>query len=218
MEIGPLVLNADLFFLILSFLLVTNVIKFFSKTLEVSKDIVSISENVFIIVLITWKISIFLFNPLMIVENPLSIIYFDGGIEGVFLGLFIGLVYYVYKTKNKYKAFYSFEVLFFSYSLVFIVHQIFNYLFIKHDAVNSIIYIFLAIVLTIVFYVEKNKKSQERLFQLVLWFGLGRIFALFFSDSDSPYLFAFSKEQIFYLFLSLVVILITFLKEKGDKR
>ncbi len=49
--------------------------------------------NGFLIMVVTWKLSIILFQFSFVVEQPLSILYFDGGIKGFLLGVVLASLY-----------------------------------------------------------------------------------------------------------------------------
>lgn len=60
--------------------------------------------NVAFIFILTWKLSVVLFQFKMILSAPLSILYFNGGIKGYWLGVLASIVYtYFYVKRNNIK-------------------------------------------------------------------------------------------------------------------
>lgn len=55
--------------------------------------------NAIFIWLLTWKFTVLLFQFPLILAQPLTILYFDGGIKGYWLGLFVTGLYALYKIK-----------------------------------------------------------------------------------------------------------------------
>lgn len=47
-----------------------------------------------------WKFSYALFHPLAVIENPSFLLYFSGGTKGLILGFAVGIVYFLFKTRN----------------------------------------------------------------------------------------------------------------------
>ncbi|SDN57543.1 hypothetical protein SAMN05216498_2547 [Tenuibacillus multivorans] len=55
-----------------------------------------------IILLVTWKVSYFLYYPEALLQNPLSVIYFNGGELGIALGV-LSVVVYIYYQHQKHQ-------------------------------------------------------------------------------------------------------------------
>lgn len=50
---------------------------------------------------LTYKFSVVLFKPMMLFENPISVLYFTGGKKGGILGVILAICYLVWKTKRE---------------------------------------------------------------------------------------------------------------------
>lgn len=76
-------------------------------------------SNAFFIFILIWKLSVILFQWELVKRQPLSVVYFDGGLKGFVLGTAAALIYLL-KT-NKYRAFHAegWIVLITVYELVF---------------------------------------------------------------------------------------------------
>ncbi|MBS4200361.1 hypothetical protein KHA93_12035 [Bacillus sp. FJAT-49732] len=69
-------------------------------SLRKRKDTANWYGNVVFTFIITWKLSVILFQFKMILANPLSILYFNGGIKGFWLGVATAIVYTYFYVKN----------------------------------------------------------------------------------------------------------------------
>lgn len=63
--------------------------------------------NGFFLYFLIWKLSYILFQFKLFLDMPLSIIYFNGGLEGHFLALIILSVYLIFITGKKYPSIYK---------------------------------------------------------------------------------------------------------------
>jgi len=93
-NLGPLVLNTALLYILIGFgvgsiflILVTKADKNLRK---ISSDIIT---NFFLIVILTWKLLPLFMAPIDIISNPISIFYASGGSVGIGLGVGLGIIY-----------------------------------------------------------------------------------------------------------------------------
>lgn len=56
--------------------------------------------NIIFIWILIFKLSILLFRPSIIIENPLGLLYFHGGTNGIILASIVSLLYLYWKTKK----------------------------------------------------------------------------------------------------------------------
>lgn len=68
------------------------------KNTQVQKQVTETVLNNLILWLITYKLSVIFFRPSIILDNPLGIIYFWGGIKGQILATFVVLIYFSLKA------------------------------------------------------------------------------------------------------------------------
>ncbi|MBP2242831.1 peroxiredoxin [Cytobacillus eiseniae] len=47
-----------------------------------------------------WKGSLLLFEPKLVIESPMSLLYFTGGLKGLFLGMLCALIYFFFTTRK----------------------------------------------------------------------------------------------------------------------
>ena len=177
-KLGPFVIRYLWLFLFISGLIGYIAIKIRSRPFEKKEAIVNTITNGVIIWLITWKISYVFLNPNDLIQNPLSFLYFNGGLLGQFLG-FILVIFYFYWCIKKYKINWkrlldSLFIGLLTSNILFLTCMI----FILH--INSIQLIVLLVMLFIVFVfylVNTNKRKEgvidvKKIFASALIIGL----------------------------------------------
>ncbi len=78
-----------------------------------------------ILFLLVWKLSVVITDFQMIVESPLSILYFNGGKEGIFIGLIVALSRLLWRFKRKNWPQYELVAMLFSMVMIQSLYQIF---------------------------------------------------------------------------------------------
>jgi len=78
-----------------------------------------------ILFLLVWKLSVVITDFQMIVESPLSILYFNGGKEGIFIGLIVALSRLLWRFKMKNWPQYELVAMLFSMVMIQSLYQIF---------------------------------------------------------------------------------------------
>lgn len=78
-----------------------------------------------ILFLLVWKVSVVITDFQMIVESPLSILYFNGGKEGIYLGLIVALFRLLWRFKSKNWPKYELVAMLFSMVMIQSLYQIF---------------------------------------------------------------------------------------------
>lgn len=68
--------------------------------LQRKKQAAELYSNAFFIFVVTWKLSVILFQFQSIIKNPLSIVYFNGGTKGYWLGFAASLIY-LFRAEKK---------------------------------------------------------------------------------------------------------------------
>jgi prolipoprotein diacylglyceryltransferase len=100
-QLGPLNLKISWLFLLASVYLAYIMIDaMINKDQNIKKTIFyELLTNSILIIFITFKFSFILFRPSIVWENPLGIIYFTGGNQGLFLGILLSVIYLLIKFK-----------------------------------------------------------------------------------------------------------------------
>lgn len=65
---------------------------------EGSKRIFDTLTNSLFILILVWKVSLIVLEPKLILNSPISILYFTGGTKGLVIATCISLIYFIYKN------------------------------------------------------------------------------------------------------------------------
>lgn len=102
LQLGPMIIKYEWIIFLFSSFIVYLVLRIWLKEDDQfrQKFIDTIFNTVFIGFL-TYKFSLILFKPIMIIENPSSILFYTGGTKGVLLGVILSVIYIIWKTKRE---------------------------------------------------------------------------------------------------------------------
>ncbi|WP_349409196.1 TlpA disulfide reductase family protein [Pseudalkalibacillus sp. SCS-8] len=100
-QIGSIIIRTEWIILFVAVILGFIAARYRLRTFAERKMLLDLLFNAFLIGLIVWKLSVFLFQPLAVIEYPMSLLYFTGGSKGVGLGLIVAILYLFYQTKKK---------------------------------------------------------------------------------------------------------------------
>lgn len=156
------------------------------------------------IVLVTWKLSVALFHPVMTWQHPSSLLYLTGGLRGMLLGLVIALVYLGVHLRRGRIHFWIFaESVLFGYiagSSVYYLALLF-----LHDAsvirYGSAFVVHIGLLLWMKAKHSTNRKAVD-FHQYLLWFCLIQLVLSIFMDNNH-FFWRFSIAQIVYSVTSL---------------
>lgn len=175
---------------------------------QLNKVVQETFVNSLLITGFVWKLSLILFDPVKFVNNPLSLIYYSGGIRGFLLGLGIVAAYLIYSSRKQGLSVWIY--------VDFIVSGF---------LAGTVIYNVIASVLSnqyLLFYGSRSLLAalfllwQVKRFrpigkpgnlnQLLLWFSLGEIFIFHFKATEMNFdnsIWGFSLQQ--FLFYALAI-------------
>ncbi|MCF6139390.1 peroxiredoxin family protein [Pseudalkalibacillus berkeleyi] len=100
-EIGSVVLRTEWITLVVAAIVGLFTVWLILHEHECKKQIVDMLFNVFMTGILVWKLSIALFQPIYVIENPMALLYFTGGAKGVLLAFVVSITLFVYQTKRK---------------------------------------------------------------------------------------------------------------------
>ncbi|MGM7703576.1 peroxiredoxin family protein [Pseudalkalibacillus sp. Hm43] len=99
-QIGSMIIRTEWILLAVTIIVGFVVAKIQLHNHAERKKYVDTIFNAVLIGLLVWKGSIILFQPFMVIDHPMSLLYFTGGVKGVWLGLISGAAYLIYKMKK----------------------------------------------------------------------------------------------------------------------
>lgn len=102
LQLGPIIIKYEWIVFLLSAIIVYFVLSRWLKDEKLfqQKFLDAIINTVFIGFL-TYKFSLVLFKPIMVIENPSSLLYYTGGTKGGMLGIIFAVIYLMWKTKRE---------------------------------------------------------------------------------------------------------------------
>lgn len=99
-QLGPLMLNFELLTFILSAFTGYLALKYRLSKLAVESTISDKFVSAFILGFLTWKFSLIIFDPISVVQYPLSLLYYSGGQQGLWLAIAISIIYLWIRTRK----------------------------------------------------------------------------------------------------------------------
>ncbi|MCZ8513696.1 hypothetical protein O9H85_14890 [Paenibacillus filicis] len=206
LQLGPFLLNTDLIMLILSVLFgyigLSIRLNGYQTVQTFVKDKFS---NALLLWLVIWKFSIIVFDPIPVIKAPLSLIYFNGGEDGMWLaGALSGIYLWSNLRKNllSVAAMIEFAAITFfcgfsSYQLLMLIGDIHGWQFHVSSAVISMI-------LAGAIFKQKKRDNLSFNLQILLWFSLAQIFSSFLNENRTTVVSGFSETQLIFAMLSLI--------------
>lgn len=223
-QIGPIVLRSQGLVIILSMLIGYFVANFRLKRIdglenEARSRIIETIEIAPILAIAVWKLSLILFDPVRVVTNPSSLLYFSGGERGVWLAAIAVFVYFYYHSKIEADSIWLYADLLAAGFLVGMgVYSLFGLFLNSHGA-----WVYGGeFLITVILYQQYFRKSMgtasfKTLNQVFLWFSLGQVFVLFLNPLKQNIWWGFSKQQIVFLSLAALGIIIDFIVANRTK-
>ncbi|WEK55498.1 MAG: hypothetical protein P0Y55_05435 [Candidatus Cohnella colombiensis] len=224
-QLGPLILNLQLLLFILSAFAAYMAMNYRLSKVEVRADRSSkVRSNKYAVALILgvfiWKFSILLFDPIMTLKYPLSLLYFNGGDKGILLAVAISLGYiWVRSRVDGTTIMMNMDVLSTGwiagsslYHLMLIITQ-------RTDVLFHALFICLSAILAFFLFDKKKAVGNAVLFnQIVIWYCLGSIAVSFVKEERVSVVLGFTREQLGFLILFLIFLLIDLYKVKEKRR
>lgn len=100
-NIGPLHVQLEWIFIGVSIFISVFILKFYLRRLGLDdKKFIEIVWNGIFIYILVWKFSLLIFNPNLVIQSPLSILYFTGGEKGLWLGFAVTFLYMLKNAKK----------------------------------------------------------------------------------------------------------------------
>lgn len=139
-QIGNVTVQIEWVAILLAFLLFIAGEKWILK-----KDSAYFSD-IFFYYILTWKLSYVLFDWAIFVDNPMSLLYFHGGIKGHWLGILIAILLFIFKA-NRQKERLDWSQLLFSFASYFLFYQSMLFILSKQTIVGALFVILTFVVL-----------------------------------------------------------------------
>ena len=219
LQAGPFLLKTHWLIIILSALVGYFVIKYRLKRAGYpDQRMIETIENSLIIALMVWKFSLILFDPVSVVINPLTLLYFSGGERGIWLAA-VAAIFYFYRRaqKDQVSVWVYGDLLATGFLAATAAYHLIDLFGDKQMVwVDGSEIIIALLILLLIFRRSKEIGKPNHLNQILLWFSLGQVGISFLNPLKQNYWWGFSQEQILYL--SLAVLCLSIDLVTGKKR
>ncbi|MCG6182183.1 TlpA family protein disulfide reductase [Anoxybacillus sp. LAT_38] len=147
--------------------------------LKAERRMMDVIFNSFIYGLVIWKLSYGIVHPNMVLENPLTLLYFNGGVVGLVLAAVFIVFYTYWHLKKEHISFDTYirvaTPIYFGYWIVFLLW--------KGSGFSEDRFIWLQAVVAVVFFIVSSRmKTTRKLWQLFISFHI--LVFIFSSISD----------------------------------
>ncbi|MET3682239.1 hypothetical protein ABID56_000318 [Alkalibacillus flavidus] len=170
-QVGPLNIYIPYLFYIGAILLSTFIGALVYRRMHdgsISKKPADIVIEYWFVFLIVWKLSYFLKHPSDLVNNPLTIIYFDGGLIGIILG-FIALGLYWVRQNKRFDTPYLWQAMWSVVAIVILLIAQQGVTFIYGVTLSAIIEILSYIVILYQYAFRPNTLKLTLIISIVRW-------------------------------------------------
>ncbi|ANB58747.1 MULTISPECIES: peroxiredoxin family protein [Anoxybacillaceae] len=213
MQFGSIIVQGENLLLI-SGLLISYVMFYYGiRILKIERNIMDLIFNSFINGVLIWKFSYVVLHPNSVLQNPMTIIYFNGGYVGIGIGIIfitistwlsikkqnISLVSYTRAAVPAYLGYFS----------------TFVWIRVMEDPQNHLI-ILQAIVAVCFFIAASRINTQKTLLQLLIWFHLIQ-FEIALYKNNFVYAEIISKEVLLYVSLIIIFLCILYWSERQGR-
>lgn len=218
LQLGRFTINAALLILLISGIFGYLVLKLRLKEKDDKYKVLSetIIDIIFVFALI-WKLSYFVFHPLSVIHNPLSLLYFSGGLPGVLLAVAL-TGFYIYRLINKHSV--SIWIYLDLLSTWFLAASLFyNFAYLIFGQQYLLYYgSRLILDITLLYFLLRVKSFglPKQLNQLLLWYSFGMILTSHFENDLINFnymLFNIPAQTILLYGLALFSVLVLLFKE-----
>ncbi|AIE61771.1 hypothetical protein [Bacillus methanolicus] len=212
MQFGSIVVQGENLLLI-SGLLISYVMFYYGiRILKVERNIMDLIFNSLIYEVLIWKFSYVVLHPHSVLQNPMTILYFNGGYIGVGIGIIFIVIYTWLSIKKQNISVDSYTraaiPVYLGYFSTFV------WIRVMEDPLDYPV-ILQAIVAFCFFIAASRIKTQKTLLQLLIWFHLIQ-FELALSKNNFVYASFISKEVLLYGSLIMIFICISYWLERRE--
>ena len=139
-------------------------------------------DSIFYFVLV-WKLSVILTDFNNVIKSPLSIIYFNGGQLGFYLGLLVGMITIVIELKKNGMHMFDKQALFLGFITIQSVYQLLMVLINEGPKTAELVTSLMFTLIVIFIWISSNK-IENAIIQLALLFAAGHFFTSLFQPSS----------------------------------
>jgi hypothetical protein len=173
---------------------------------EENQKLFELLLNTLFIGFLIWKISLFLFEPTLIWKSPFSLLYFNGGNNGLVLAIILSIIYFTFKAQRKSISNLTILQTVFVFSLgVLSLYHTLSFIFQEKNHILHFLLGSIAIFLLMLGLIKRL--TAKWIFSSVILFAfINLIISSIFIDIENK-LFLFTAEQWLYILLSIFALI-----------
>ncbi|WP_166245394.1 peroxiredoxin family protein [Paenibacillus turpanensis] len=99
-QLGSFVLNGEIILYTGSGIVGVTILQYYARNLIEREALLSIYFSAWVVWLLTWKLSLVIFNPTDVIHYPASLLYYSGGIRGRWLASILTAAYIAFRLKR----------------------------------------------------------------------------------------------------------------------
>ncbi|WP_338539571.1 hypothetical protein [Paenibacillus tundrae] len=172
--------------------------------------------NIFIAGLFIWKFSPLILDFQLVIHDPMSLIYLNGGTNGLWIATLFGCIVLMIHTWRKKLAFFLFPDLMLTFYLASSALYGLLHFILLEGGVRSIALGLLGLVMVIVQFKFNNIRmvSFLGLIVTVLWYSVGRTVIAFVDRNNEIVVYGIAAEQLFFLSAACISFLTKIILER----
>jgi hypothetical protein len=173
---------------------------------EENQKLFELLLNTLFIGFLIWKISLFLFEPTLIWKSPFSLLYFNGGNNGLVLAIVLSIIYFTFKAQRKSISNLTILQTVFVFSLVVLsLYHTSSFIFQEKNHNLHFLLGFIAIFLLVLGL--KKRLTANWIFSSVILFAFINLIISFIYINLENKLLIFTAEQWLYILLSIFALI-----------
>lgn len=207
-QVGPLMLNAPLLIFILSALAGYWALTYRLKRAGLAEKVGQQYFQALLLGIFIWKLSYILFDPVSVIQHPLSLLYFSGGERGVWLAIAASMVYLWYgMRKNGTSVMMNMDLLLAGWIAGSCLYHLLLLAVDRSNMGFHLLYVGLHVVLVGFLYVKNREMGNPlKVNQYVTWFSLGTFGLIFIREDRTFWIAGFTKAQVLLLLVFILSI------------
>ncbi len=162
--------------------------------------------NALILGFVIWKCSLIIFDPMSVIQNPMSLIYFSGGEKGLLLGIFSSILYLWIRTrKDGTSIIINLDIAGAGWIASNSMYHLLLLTINKENVFYHSLYIVLNIAFALYFYTRKEAvRKSDLLSRFVIWYSVVMFGVSFAEKGRTFFVFGFTIEQMIYLIVFII--------------
>lgn len=184
---------------------------------DVKEDISDKYLTALIIGFFVWKFSIVLFDPMSTFQQPLSLLYFNGGNKGIGLAVVITIIFIGIRTRlDGTSIMMNLDVLGTGWIVSSSVYHLFLIFIDNSNLLFHSLYFSMNIGFAIFLFKKKQAVGNSVVVnQFIVWISLGMIGIIFTKDGRELFVLGFTKEQILFFVVFIISYIVDNVMNKG---